>query len=208
VKLTTFVVGLSMAATLTHASVVFDNGGPNQLSGNEMTAWIQAQSFSLATTDTVQAVQFWALDAGGSYTGSITYSIYNNNAGVPGVLMASGTASPVEVATGLTVLDTYTEELLAFNLASGFTATGGTTYWLGLHNGPPSTTSRLNFYWEDTSGGLGLAPQEFAAGALVWDSNTSQHAFQLFDTSVPEPGAFGIMGLGLALVGFNRLRRR
>src|ERR1035437_5094207 len=153
-----------MAATLTHASVVFDNGGPNQLSGNEMTAWIQAQSFSLATTDTVQAVQFWAVAATGSYTGSITYSIYNNNAGVPGIILASGSASPVAVPTGGGCCDGLTEYLLDFNLASGFTATAGTTYWLGLHNGPPSTTSRLDFYWEDTSGGLGLAPQEFAAG--------------------------------------------
>jgi hypothetical protein len=184
-----------MAATLAHASVVFDNGGPNQLSGNEMTAWIQAQSFSLATTDTVQAVQFWAVAATGSYTGSITYSIYNNNAGVPGIILASGRASPVAVPTGGGCCDGLTEYLLDFNLASGFTATAGTTYWFGLS---PSTTSRLDFYWEDTSGGLGLAPQEFAAGASAWDSNTSQHAFQLFDTSVPEPGAFGIMGLGLA----------
>jgi hypothetical protein len=30
------------------AQLIYDNGGPNGVSGNEMTSWIQAQDFTLA----------------------------------------------------------------------------------------------------------------------------------------------------------------
>src|SRR6266550_1169 len=79
--------------------VVYDNGPPNSLSGNEMTQWIQAEDFTFASTQIVTGVHFWAVDLSGTagYQGSITWQFYTNNAGTPGTLIASGNLAVARV---------------------------------------------------------------------------------------------------------------
>src|ERR1035437_3892590 len=66
------------------AGTVYNNGGPNQQSGNEITQWIGAEDFMIPTPTTVTDVHFWSLeDPGGTFAGSIWYGIYNNVGGTP-----------------------------------------------------------------------------------------------------------------------------
>ena len=190
-----------------HAGLIFDNGSPNQFSGNEMTGVIQAENFSLATAATVTDVRFWDVELlnVNTYTGSITWFIYANNAGVPGAVIATGSTSTVShVNTGITAASGNLNEYVD-NFSIGSVALlANTTYWLGLHNGPVTHTSFDGMYWETTGTGNAPSGEGFPLPSGPWASNGFEHAFQLFSNpaAVPEPstlalcGVAGLLGLG------------
>ena len=206
-KAVSFAVGLSalLIAQAAHASVIFDNGGPNQVDGNEMTEWIQTDNFMLAASDTITSATFWDLESAGAYQGSITWIIYADNAGIPGTQLATGSATLTQVATGNS-FEGLTEYQDTFALS--FAALGSTTYWLGLHNGPLTTTDRDGMYWETTATGNAPTGEEFdLQSGGPWNNNGNEHAFNLSDgASAPEPGTILLIGCGLT--GLALVRRR
>jgi hypothetical protein len=192
---------------------LYNNGAPNATDGNEMTQWIQAEDFSLASSATITGIRFWGFqlaDAPG-YAGSITWQIYTNSAAHPGTVLFSGSASPVGVAQGNNTATGDTQR--QFDFATNFTLSAG-TYWLGLHNGALATTDRRDFYWQSTtpnSTALGMEDETPFDGVFV--TNGVEHAFQLYGgqgtpTVVPEPSTYALMTCGLVVVGFARRRRR
>ena len=46
-------------------TIIYDNGGPDQQNGNEMTEWIQAEDFNLSADSTLTSVNFWDIEAPG-----------------------------------------------------------------------------------------------------------------------------------------------
>lgn len=202
---------LLCAAAPASAQVVYDNGGPNGQGGNEMTAWAQAEDFSLAAPATIGAVRFWGVERdASSYQGSIFWAILANDGAQPGSVLASGLATPDRVAAGSTYFGTryqYDFSIAPLALSDG-------VYWLALHNGPLATESREELYWETTGTNATLRGMETQLPDTDgWSSNGSEHAFLLSGAQqsvVPEPGtvmltATGLLGLGL---GVSRRRRR
>jgi hypothetical protein len=197
-------------------ALVYDGGAPNQLSGNEMTQWIQANSFTLGAADTIVAARFWDINATTGFSGSITWAVYANNAGSPGALLNTGSVAGFNrVDTGNSVLGL---EEFRNDLNIGAVALAAGTYWLGLHNGPLSNQARAEFYWETTSAAKPAGAELVAPfnGSWTQSSGGNPHAFQLFDTplpsgsTTPEPsslfllGSSGVIGLGYWLRRRNR----
>ena len=192
--------------------IVYNNGAPNSLSGNEMTQWIQAEDFTLAATTDIGDVHFWAHDITTgltAYQGSITWQIYANAAGQPGALLASGSASPTPVFDHLHSVGSS----FAFDFdIPTFTAVGGTRYWLGLHNGPLTTDNLFVLGWETTApNGTSLGMEDRTPFDGSWSGNFSEHAFYLTGVddaaAVPEPSTLLLIGPGFAALA-RRFRRR
>lgn len=201
----TFLLAISAQAAL-----IYDNGAPNSSSGNEFTQWIQAEDFTLASPANIEAIRFWAFPSGGTgYAGSITWRVYNDVAGAPGAVLYSGSAAVTPVNEGPNAFGGYTQ--WRFDINTGTLALGAGTYWLGLHNGPLSTTARANFYWQTTGANATSAGLEdidpFDSGG--WYNNGNHHAFQLYDAAlgeIPEPSTLALMGAGLAALSLFRRR--
>jgi hypothetical protein len=166
-------------------NIIYDNGGPDQQNGNEMTEWIQAEDFTLTADSTLTSVNFWDIEepGGGAYQGEIDWVLYTDAGGQPGAAFASGAAVGAAVTRTFIqccVLGTFDEYSLSFNISPGIPLTAGTTYWLGLHNGPLAFTNYSFFYWETTAfNGTYTGHEDDAPFDGAWLDNLMEHAFNL-----------------------------
>ncbi|PWU05023.1 MAG: hypothetical protein C5B51_15785 [Terriglobia bacterium] len=200
------------ANLLTADLVVYDNGSPDQTTGDEMTHLIQSEDFVLGANATITDVIFWALDSSPSgYQGTITWVIAADSGGAPGAALASGSTTATVTGTGNTVvIDALarSEEMVSFSIPA-FAALAGTKYWLELHNGPAGTTDDLGYFWETSStfplDDLTPGQEILLPGGDLWSTNGNEHAFQLVE-AVPEPTEYVLLFplTGLALFMASR----
>ncbi len=191
------------------ALTVFNNGTPDYFGGTQMSESIVADNFSLTSAANLTNIRFWSAQSAASDSlGSVYWSIYSNAANQPGSTIFSGlatvsgvdTLSPTTFGYGVYVYDLP----VVAALAAG-------SYWLGLHNGPLSSTTPSEMLWANT----GL-PNVGAGGVYLdggdWVSSGNEQAFRLDATAItspiPEPYMPAMMLAGLAtLVGLRRFKR-
>lgn len=185
------------------AQIVYDNGPPDHVSGNNLGFANQAEDFRLSAGQTLTDVHFWSLEQSGAYRGSISWSILGDVGGVPGAVLASGTQGLVSRTSLGSVLglNEYRNDFdLNVQLALG---TGN--YWLVLHNGSFADQGDPNeFLWETAAANATMRGQESFDNGATWGTNFNEHAFQV--SAVPEPAAVLMLLAGMVLVG--SLRRR
>jgi hypothetical protein len=191
-------------------TIIYDNGGPNQQNGNEMTEWVQTEDFTLNQSTNVTDIHFWDIEAAPGYAGSITWWITGDTGGNPDFnnILGTGSANPTRVNTQCGVLGIYCEYSNDWNI-NPIALQAGVMYHLALHNGPVTDFTRSEFYWETTNlNGTQTGLECDLGGACYnnWSNNGQEHAFYLTG-GIPEPGTLVLMGTGL-LGGLASLRRR
>lgn len=171
---------LNMAAS---DDVIFDNAGatPDPSDGNEMTLWLQTNDFGFTEDAVVTDVHFIIFEfTDSSWDGSLDYWIFEDKAGQPGNILASG--QPVNLATtdlGPGPIGPRTE--VWFDLEDPFLADAGATYHLGLHaNTGNNFVTRDQVYWEKATPGFGNTGIESFGGTMDnWLNNGVEHWFLL-----------------------------
>ena len=192
--------------------VVYDNGAPNQLGGNNMSFAVQAEDFILTANTTISDVHFWSLETNGAYRGGFFWGLYSNVGGSPGAAISSGFQTTVSrTVTGGGAFGDF-EILNEFDVTPT-ALTAGSTYWLVLHNGAfgNRTDDGLDFLWETTALAGRLGGQEDLSDGFGFQGNGVEHAFQLTGpnaVSVPEPMTGGLVAAALAALMLTRQRAR
>lgn len=202
--------GTSLAAPVQ----VWNNGGigapvGGDPGGSQMSEFLQAEDFTLATSQSLSSFTFWAWANRADYAGSITYTIYGNSGGSPDAALSSGSlaVTPTSVAGSFLGLNAFQFDvsLGGLNLAAG-------TYWLALHNGAANNLDGVDFYWAMSDFGVGdnggtNTGQELdlTTAGSVWGTNGFEHAFALFaeptGQALPEPAGLALALSALALMG-------
>jgi hypothetical protein len=201
-------LALVASAVGANAQVFYDNGGPNQQNGNEMSNWMQTEDFMIGQDTAWFDLHFWTIqDPGAANDGTFYVALYDDNGGQPGNIIADGnfTENVNYTRTFLQggILGFYDEYRYDMQI-SGYVLSANTQYHLGLHANPSNQYgTRDNIYWETTNANNTAGGMESLGGPNgPWSGNGQEHAFNL--TTVPEPASMGLLVAGSAVI----LRRR
>lgn len=193
------------------AAILFNNGAPDQISGDNMSEALVADDFTIGGLSDITNLRFWSVQSDvDDYEGSVYWAIHSDAAGLPGGVLFSGTFAAVANATGNSTgfgYDEYVFDIpVAFQLGAG-------TYWLALHNGPLNNGVISEMLWATTNPGNGtfgsyIIPPD---GSGPWVSTLQEHAFlvegdRVNNNVIPEPSTFVLLSGGIAVAALMRRR--
>jgi hypothetical protein len=182
-------VVIACCAPLDAASYVYNNGPADFINGFEDGLRVLADDFTVTAPTRLTSLRFWAIEQSqSSYNGSISWWIYTNKNGIPGVQVpgfaGNSAAAGTYLGLGPNPLAPY-RYVYDLRLETPSALPPG-TYWLVLHNGPLSDDSFTGFSWAITAPNSTLISQQstIVDGAFGsnsgWETNGVQLAFELY----------------------------
>jgi len=187
-KLTVSPVAPGVVRAQAVGTLVYDNGStdPATDSGNEMSHWIQADDFELASATSIsEASVDWFEFTLGNWDGTIEWFIFADSGGSPGALIDSGTGTE-ESTTDLGTFQGWVWHTTDFAFDHAVSLSAGTRYWFGIHWGA-GYVSRDDVYFAYSSAQAFNYSQESENGTMDnWATVTSEdRGFRLFAGAVP-----------------------
>jgi hypothetical protein len=203
-----FLMGTAGSAS---ASVVWDNGAPDQVTGLLVTEdTISADDFTLSTDTWLSGGGFWTLEVDGSvWDGTLVYTIQEDSAGLPGSIVEIDFAENVTKTylqdVNVSGFD-YEEYFYTFDFASGGFELAAGDYWFSVFLQEYGTGDPSNFdeyiFWESTDSSWGESAQAYTGG--TWLDDDFDTAFYL----VSEPSPLALLLLTLPLFAVRRIGQR
>lgn len=135
---------LAAALVPTTAATIYNNGTPNGLGGANFNDFRVVKDSSLAANASISGLRFWTITTNSSQTfANLTWAIYANNAGLPGAVVQSGSASNVAAIVDGSA---HRREIAAsFNLTVG-------DYFIEFHTASaPDVAGPTSFFWATTA---------------------------------------------------------
>jgi PEP-CTERM motif len=162
-------------------------------------------NFTLAGGGNITGVQFTGAYANPPTQGTITawtLDFYNDSAGSPGSIIATGTFSGTGNETLLGTFAGY--PTYTYELDFGAYGVGPGTYWLSV---VPDLGFPPQWGWSTGTGGDGVMYQNFFG---VLSTYKNDMAFTILGTTsgVPEPASMALAGLGFGLLLMARSWRK
>lgn len=199
---------IAALASTSFGYVWYDNGGPNLVDGNEMTAWSQSEDLPFDAGDSFNRLVFWTLEAPTATlsTVSIRFS-FDNGSGNPDFVAVSylNLGLTTRTATGNTLAG-----LNEFMNVVDFTDTpesGSGIFHMELLGNEAANPNHdfQGIFWESTNAnGSNKGRESLNNTRDNWFDNGVEHAFRLENNVVPEPASMAVLGLGVLVL----LRRR
>jgi PEP-CTERM motif len=209
--LLTMCILVPLVCAVGSATTIYNNGSPNQASADELSDVLVAEDFPVASAATLTNLEFWDIEGPSAYNGSISWFLYNSVAGLPGTVLAQGSASTAGQITRAATVNTNVLGFAEFDdvinltasLTTGSLAVGPGTYWIGLHNGDISNISPVqDFYWETTDNNTTtFGVFDDLTNSPSWDTTSQEHAFNIsgdLSVATPEPGTVALLAAGIA----------
>jgi hypothetical protein len=211
-------VGNAFANVLWDQTTGFNGNGLNIIDSRLADDFVLSAS---SNSYAIQGISFYYIPNSGSGAdlGSVTYAIYQNNAGALGTLLQTETIAPANItetdqAANPCGLANTPDCFLASFAITQLTVSAG-TYFLEIHSGTTlddASGTNNPISWAAVDDQLGTfaslsGPDGSKPTTADNFSGFRDFAFEISGQSLPEPGTFGLLALGAGLLAFKASRR-
>jgi hypothetical protein len=166
-------------------NLVWDQGAPDLVNGQEATIANEAEDFVLITPTTLTSARFWTIESIPGFDGSFQWAIHADGGGEPGAFITGGAAGLSRLATGRTFGGSFPEYENAFTFPGGIELASG-SYFLVIHMSADCGT-RDEVYWETTAVPSGATARNQGLCFFPWSTEGYHLAFQLFGKPTCDP---------------------